>query len=54
MVDLGMEKRVWSAVDLAIPWGLWAIRATGRDPKTETWWTLPKRSAKWGEMSEMP
>uniref|UniRef100_A0AAV1UBM5 Uncharacterized protein n=1 Tax=Peronospora matthiolae TaxID=2874970 RepID=A0AAV1UBM5_9STRA len=57
-----METRVWSAVDLAIPWGLWAIRlgldgaetqadrgplgcvlrdrairATGRDPETETW-----------------
>uniref|UniRef100_A0AAV1TPK7 Uncharacterized protein n=1 Tax=Peronospora matthiolae TaxID=2874970 RepID=A0AAV1TPK7_9STRA len=79
MASLGMETRVWSAVDLAILWGLWAIwlgldgaetqadrgplgcvlrdraiRATGRDPETETWWVLLMRSARWVDASERP
>uniref|UniRef100_A0AAV1VFH4 Uncharacterized protein n=1 Tax=Peronospora matthiolae TaxID=2874970 RepID=A0AAV1VFH4_9STRA len=31
-----------------------AIRATGRDPETETWWILLKRSARWVDASERP
>uniref|UniRef100_A0AAV1TZN6 Uncharacterized protein n=1 Tax=Peronospora matthiolae TaxID=2874970 RepID=A0AAV1TZN6_9STRA len=31
-----------------------ANRVMGRDPETEAWWSLLKRSVRWGDASERP